>query len=90
MGTMNVSLPDDLTEFVKTETAEGGYASQSDVVREALRRLRDQKEKRTTLLRLLAEADADVAAGRVEPFTKEVIADIAARARARAKSKELR
>jgi putative addiction module CopG family antidote len=36
MPTMNVSLTDDLSEFVAQQLAEGGYNNQSEVVREGL------------------------------------------------------
>ena len=55
MPTMNVSLPDDLVEFVKTELADGGYGNQSDVVRDGLRVLRERRNKRRVLMQLLHE-----------------------------------
>jgi antitoxin ParD1/3/4 len=85
MATMNVSLPDDLVEFVKGETADGGYGNQSDVVRDGLRLLREQKQKRVVLMRLLEEGEAAVAAGRTKPLTTALLRDIAERAKERAK-----
>jgi antitoxin ParD1/3/4 len=82
---MNVSLPDDLVEFVKAEAAEGGYGNQSDVVRDGLRLLREQKQKRAALTRLLEQGRADVEAGRTKPLTSELLRDIATRGRQRAK-----
>ncbi len=38
MPTMNISLPEALAAFVEQEVASGGYTTQSEVVREALRR----------------------------------------------------
>lgn len=90
MATMNVSLPDDLVEFVKDETAQGGYGNQSDVVREGLRLLRERSQKRAVLRRLLAEGQADVAAGRTQPMTDEFLRGVADRAHARAKKKAAR
>lgn len=84
---MNVSLPDDLVEFVRTQSAEGGYGNQSDVVRDGLRLLREQKQKRAVLTRLLEEGHDDVAAGRTKPLTTALLRDIAARGRARAKKR---
>jgi len=40
MATMNVSLPDELDEFVRLKVESGMYASNSDVMRDALRLLR--------------------------------------------------
>jgi antitoxin ParD1/3/4 len=83
MATMNVSLPDDLVEFVKTETVSGGYGNQSDVVRDGLRLLREQKQKRIVLMRLLEEGRSAVAAGRTKPLTSALLRDIAERGRKR-------
>jgi len=84
---MNVSLPDDLVEFVRAQSAEGGYGNQSDVVRDGLRLLREQKQKRAVLMRLLDEGQNDVAAGRTKPLTTALLRDIAARGQARAKKR---
>lgn len=87
MATMNVSLPDDLVEFVKGETADGGYGNQSDVVRDGLRLLREQKQKRVVLMRLLEEGRAAAAAGRTKPLTTALLRDVAERGRERAKNR---
>ena len=42
---MNVSLTDELANFVRAKVADGRYASSSEVVREALR-LMEKTEKR--------------------------------------------
>jgi putative addiction module CopG family antidote len=81
MGTMNVSLPDDLIEFVKAKTNGGGYGNQSAVVAEGLRRLRDESERYETLAALLREGRDDVEAGRAKPLTVALLRDIAARGR---------
>ncbi|MBX3569996.1 MAG: type II toxin-antitoxin system ParD family antitoxin [Rhizobiaceae bacterium] len=51
---MNVSLTEDLANFVKSKVAGGRYASSSEVVREALRLLEKfdrQESEKLTLLR---------------------------------------
>jgi antitoxin ParD1/3/4 len=87
MATMNISLPDDLVEFVKGETTDGGYGNQSDVVRDGLRLLREQKQKRIVLMRLLDEGRVAVAAGRTKPLTTALLRDIAKRGRERAEKR---
>ena len=42
---MNVSLTDELSEFVKSKVSSGRYTSASEVVREALRRLQRAEEE---------------------------------------------
>jgi len=56
MATMNVSLPDNLAEFVEQEVATGGYASQSEVVRDALRLLHREKAAEQEKLEMLRRA----------------------------------
>jgi antitoxin ParD1/3/4 len=80
---MNVSLPDDLDDFVAAQLKEGGYNNQSEVIREGLRLLRIRSEK---LRRLRADLDvglADLESGRTKPLTDELLRDIADRGRKR-------
>ena len=42
LTSLNVSLPEDLKEFVRQEVAEGGYSTPSDFVRTVLRERREQ------------------------------------------------
>jgi antitoxin ParD1/3/4 len=54
MPTMNVSLPNNLSEFVEDELATGDYSSASEVVRDALRLLKREKaleQERQEILR---------------------------------------
>jgi antitoxin ParD1/3/4 len=88
MGTMNVSLPDDLIAFVRDETQGGGYGNNSDVVRDALRLLRERRQKHAALLAAIAEGDADIRAGRTSPLTEDRLRDIAERARARGRKRK--
>lgn len=53
MPTMNVSLPGDMVDFVENEVSSGGYASSSEVVREALRLLRHEKAQEAEKLAVL-------------------------------------
>jgi antitoxin ParD1/3/4 len=90
MPTMNVSLPDDLADFVAEQLKEGGYNNQSEVVREGLRLLRIRHEK---LRRLRADLDlglADLEAGTAKPLTDDLLRDIADRGRQRAASRKAR
>jgi antitoxin ParD1/3/4 len=43
MPTMNISLPDNLKEFVESQVQSGGYSSVSEFMRELVRR--EQKEQ---------------------------------------------
>jgi len=54
MPTMNVSLPKALAEFVEAEVASGAYSTASEVVRDGLRMLREERavyEEKLAILR---------------------------------------
>lgn len=53
MPTMNVSLTEEMVKFVEGEVSKGEYVSASEVVRDALRVLRHDRESREAELRLL-------------------------------------
>ncbi|MGQ0486400.1 MAG: type II toxin-antitoxin system ParD family antitoxin [Hyphomicrobiales bacterium] len=53
---MNVSLTEDLLEFVKSKVSSGRYTSSSEVVREALRLLERQDQLNAEKLRWLQRA----------------------------------
>ena len=74
---LTVTLPADMAAIVKGAVAGGGYASASEVVREALR---DWKMKRALQLQELAALNADIdrgladlAEGRVKDFNADRI-----------------
>lgn len=78
MATMNVSLPTPMVEFVEEMVASGGYSSSSEVVREALRLLRDERavehEKAMILRREIGIGLDQAHAGR---FSDRTVAEIA-------------
>ena len=53
---MNVSLTDELANFVKAKVAAGRYASSSEVVREALRLMEKIEQQETEKLGFLRQA----------------------------------
>jgi len=84
---MNVSLPEDLDQFVTDQLREGGYNNQSEIVREGLRLLRSRLEKRRRLNAALDIGFADVKAGRKKLLSGELLDDIAERGRQRARTR---
>ena len=72
MGTMNVSLPDPLREFVQRQVESGGYGTSSEYVRELIRRDQDRLQLRSLLL-----------AGAKSPVTGEADAAYFAKLRSR-------
>lgn len=75
---MNVSLPSEMVDFVEHEVATGGYASSSEVVREALRLLqreRAQEQEKIAILR--REVAIGLAAAEEGNFSSRSALDIA-------------
>lgn len=80
MATMNMSLPDELKEFVDEEVRAGGYASTSDYMRDLIRQR--QRAKAAEFLRqLIAEG---VASGPATPIEPDYFERMRERARKRA------
>lgn len=79
MPTMNISLSDHLATFVEREVASGEYASQSEVVRDALRLLHREKaveqERLEMLRRAVTVGIEDWRHGRVDDRPIEQILD---------------
>lgn len=79
MATMNISLPDELKQFVDQQVAAGAYGSSSEFLRELIRKQRDVEKLRQMLLdgansgpAQLADASffaemRDIAEGRAKP-----------------------
>lgn len=83
MPTMNVSLTEEMVKFVEGEVSRGEYVSASEVVRDALRVLRHERELREEELRMLREEVQkgidDMEAGRFSDRTLEDIFEEAQR-----------
>ncbi|OGA07585.1 MAG: addiction module antitoxin [Betaproteobacteria bacterium RIFCSPHIGHO2_12_FULL_69_13] len=50
MGTMNISLPDALRDFVATQVEQHGYGTSSEYVRELIRKEQDRLRLRDLLV----------------------------------------
>jgi antitoxin ParD1/3/4 len=73
MGTMNISLPDSMREFVDKQVSTRGYGTSSEYVRELIRRDQDRQHLRELLLEGAASAPtAPVDAGYFEGLRKQV------------------
>lgn len=83
MATMNISLPDEMKEWVESQTGNGKYANASDYVRDLIRR---DVKRSEGVARLQAEIDK----GRAGPFseyssTDKLLTDIKQRTESRLK-----
>ena len=79
MPTMNVNLTREMTEFVASELASGDYASASELVREALRSLRRDREFENQKLEILRrKLDLGIAQAERGEFSSRSVMEIAA------------
>jgi antitoxin ParD1/3/4 len=85
---MNVSLPQALAEFVEKEVASGNYATASEVVRDGLRMLREERaiyeEKLAILKREIQVGLDEVNAGQ---YSDKTVMDILAEVQAEDEAK---
>ena len=56
MATMNVSLPDQMKDWVETQTKSGKYGNASDYVRDLIRRDQERADAREKLQQMVDEA----------------------------------
>lgn len=78
MGTMNISLPDEMKRFVDQQVREGDYAGSSDYMRALIR-----KERDVAKLRAMLQEGLD--SGPAEPVTDAWFDALRRRLRARAR-----
>jgi antitoxin ParD1/3/4 len=63
MGTMNISLPDDMKDFIDEQVSQRGYGTSSEFLRDLIRREQERLHMRQLMLDAMAspkvsEADA--------------------------------
>jgi len=68
MGTMNISLPDPMKNWVEDQAKTGRYANSSDYVRDLIRRDRARME---AIAEVQAAVDAGLASGPAKPLDRE-------------------
>ena len=68
MATMNVSLPDQMKEWVEAQTASGRYGNASDYVRDLIRK---DQDRAAAFAALQAEITKGVESGVAEEFDVE-------------------
>jgi antitoxin ParD1/3/4 len=54
MGTMNISLPDDMKQFVDRQVSERGYGTSSEYFRDLIRREKERMEVRDLIMEGIA------------------------------------
>jgi putative addiction module CopG family antidote len=79
---MHIELAPVDEKLIKESVKNGIFRSEAEAVRDAVRRAREREEdKQERLLNALRLGDADIAAGRVTPYTPELLNKIESEAR---------
>jgi antitoxin ParD1/3/4 len=61
MGTMNISLPDDMKEFIDRQVTERGFGTSSEFLRDLIRREQERLHMRNLILEGMASPRVGVA-----------------------------
>ena len=86
---MNINFPPVDDNFIKDRIASGYYGNATELVRDAVRRLREGTEtKRERLLAALQLGEEQIARGEMVRYTPELLDEITERAMERAKKGE--
>lgn len=68
MATMNVSLPEQMKDWVEAQSKDGTFSNASDYVRHLIRQ---DRERQQAIAQLQAEIDEGFASGFVEDFNMD-------------------
>lgn len=72
-GDMNIIFPERDKKFIHAMVEEGAYRNATELVRDAVRRLREQEDARNDrLMAALAAGEKDIREGRTVPYTPEL------------------
>ena len=81
---MNINFPPVDTGYIKTKVESGYYSNATEMVRDAVRRMREQDDHHGRLLAALEIGERDIAAGRTVPYTPDLLKQIEQEARTHA------
>ena len=81
--TMKVTLTKDLEQFVEARVKRGGYADAGEVVRDALRHLRQSEEFEVVTSQELEAKLLEAVEGPHKKYSRKVLEDAAARVKTR-------
>ena len=84
---MNINFPPADAGYIKSKVEGGYYSNATEMVRDAIRRMREQDDQHGRLLAALEIGERDIAAGRTVPYTPDLLKQIEQEARTRAAHK---
>jgi antitoxin ParD1/3/4 len=84
---MNINFPPVDEGYIKTKVESGYYSNATEMVRDAVRRMREQDDHHARLLVALEVGERDISAGRTVPYTPDLLKKIDQEARTHATNK---
>ena len=78
---MNINFPPVDESFIKAKVEGGYYSNATELVRDAVRRMREVDDKHSRLLAAIEQGERDIAVGRTSPYSPDLLARIEQEAR---------
>jgi antitoxin ParD1/3/4 len=85
---MHIRFADADANFMKAAVEKGFYTSETELVRDAVRRLREQQMHASPLFQAVMKGRQDIDEGRTTPYSADLMSDIKQRALEAAENKE--
>jgi antitoxin ParD1/3/4 len=70
---MHINLPPEMEKFVQSKVDTGFYSNASEVIRDAIRRMRDEDEKAAALRTALETGDEQLDRGEGETYHRKLL-----------------
>jgi antitoxin ParD1/3/4 len=74
--TMHVNLSSEMESFIKSKVATGFYGNATEVIRDAVRRMQAEEERRTAFRAAIAVGEAELDRGEGIPYTDTLLDEI--------------
>ena len=78
---MNINFPPVDETYIKDKVGSGFYTNATELIRDAVRRMREQDEKRGELAAALRAGEEDIDAGRYKTYSPELLLEIVQKAK---------
>jgi len=78
---MHINLPKEMETYLQSKVREGFYSNASEVIRDAVRRMREEDDKLEALKRAVRVGDEQLDRGEGRPFSRELLDQITEAAR---------
>jgi len=82
---MHINLSPEMEQYLQSKVATGYYSNASEVVRDAIRRMREEDEKLAALRAAVAVGDEQLERGEGAAYTPELLAQMTEKAMANAR-----